>query len=214
MQHFSALFIIEPAKVPQGSLPVLFGGHMRPGPTAEPNLNPQPRYCDAPCPQTCAPACYDWCCYPSVAAPTPPMQIMMMPVTNAPQPAMPPTPGPLQYPMNYLGPGDACSPLPCAAKKTEVTNTTAPVENKNVNDTVKMSQNGASSTEAGLQNISSMNNATVTDNNRKGNENQIVENVTNSTQKGVPAKAFASLPQKKHEIKNHHTSKKAKKSKV
>lgn len=51
---------------------VLYGGHMRPGPPAEQIPNPEPRYCEAPCPQTCAPGCYDWCCYPAVLPPTMP----------------------------------------------------------------------------------------------------------------------------------------------
>ena len=94
---------------------------MRPGPPSEILPAVAARLCDDPCPQACGPACYDWCCYPSVQEPTPSVQLVMVPVQNTPAPAMPPPPAPLQYPMNYLAPGDVtCSPQPCSAKKQEV----------------------------------------------------------------------------------------------
>jgi len=111
----------EHSQAQSAKAPMLLGGHMRPGPPAEPLYPVEARYCDAPCPQTCAPACYDWCCFPSIPAPTQPVQLMMVPVNNVPAPAQPPTPGPLQYPMNYMAPLDAsCALLPCSAKKNNV----------------------------------------------------------------------------------------------
>ena len=55
-----------------GVSPIVQGGHPHPGPPPEINyLPPEPRYCNAPCPQECAPACMDWCCFPAIQPPPP-----------------------------------------------------------------------------------------------------------------------------------------------
>eukprot|EP00794_Sanderia_malayensis_P003040 gene3040-3501_t len=74
-----------------GTSPIVLGGHPHPGPPAEIDLMPaQPRACDAPCPVECAPACMEWCCFPSIQAPPP------VPAS--------PAPAPLPYgPMAYNG---------------------------------------------------------------------------------------------------------------
>jgi len=90
---------------------------MLPGPPAEVNPFPEPRYCEAPCPQECAPACYDWCCFPSIQAPTPKMTLAMVPAggqvlkpCGSDSPCAQaaggnnPAPAPLPYPMNYITP--------------------------------------------------------------------------------------------------------------
>ena len=138
----SALFIIAPSQ--PAKPPVLRGGHMRPGPTAESNMNPEPRFCEEPCPQTCAPACYDWCCYPAVQTPTQPVQLMLVPVANAP--AAPPVAAPLPYPINYMTPADtSCSPQPCSAKKHEVASLINPDKKETVNNSTILQNNITSS---------------------------------------------------------------------
>ena len=55
-----------------GVSPVVQGGHPHPGPPPEISfIPPEPRYCQAPCAQECAPACMDWCCYPAIQPPPP-----------------------------------------------------------------------------------------------------------------------------------------------
>ena len=61
----------------------------------------EPRYCDAPCPQECAPACMEWCCFPAIQAPPP-------------APAMP-VPAPLPYgPNSFNGIAGLPQPMPPA----------------------------------------------------------------------------------------------------
>ena len=120
MKFCSLRFTEEPPKVPPGNLPVLLGGHMRPGPPSEPNWFPEPRYCEAPCPQECAPACYEWCCFNSIQPPQPPVQIMMVPVPNQLNMQLR-APSPLPYPMQLSAGGAmACPQMPCSSKKTQV----------------------------------------------------------------------------------------------
>lgn len=68
-----------------GTAPIVLGGHPHPGPPAEYDLTPHmPRQCDEPCSVECAPACMDWCCFPSIQAPPP-------------APVAGPVPAPLPY---------------------------------------------------------------------------------------------------------------------
>jgi len=87
---------------------------MRPGPPAEQIPNPEPRYCEAPCPQSCAPACYDWCCYPAILPPTQPVKIVMVK-----KPLNAGTPPPPQQPPPQNAP---CMFSPCLSKKDIVAN--------------------------------------------------------------------------------------------
>ena len=71
--------------------PIVQGGHPHPGPPPEISyLPPEPRYCEAPCPQECAPACMEWCCFPAIQPPPPVAAV--------------PAPAPLPYgPNSYNG---------------------------------------------------------------------------------------------------------------
>ena len=108
---------------------------MRPGPPSETIPNPAPRFCEGNCPQECAPACYDWCCFNSVQAPMPSFTLMMVP-ENKP-PAQPAAPAPLAYPMTIPMP---CSLAPCSSKKTEVTNKTLALANVSVKNKIITNQ--------------------------------------------------------------------------
>jgi len=101
--------------------PVLLGGHMKPGPPPELNDIPlAPRYCNEPCSPMCAPACYDWCCFPSIQAPSPPMQPMLVPQKQPVLQTQQVAPAPLPYPISYIAPENQVPQPSLTTKKTKI----------------------------------------------------------------------------------------------
>jgi len=168
----------SPKLLPPNEIPVLLGGHMRPGPPSEMNMNPEPRFCEAPCSQECAPACYDWCCSPSVQVPATGAQLVMMPLPAKAVPQQQ-APSPLQYPMHEisLNSFSPCTPMPCSAKKAQVnknekakTDSVSPTINSSLTNSTNLTNtNNSASQETVVTNSLKMNETTSSQSSVKKN---------------------------------------------
>jgi len=150
---------------------------MRPGPPAEQIPNPEPRYCEEPCPQSCAPACYDWCCYPAILPPTQPVKIVMVK-----KPANPGTPQPLPpYQQQINMQNDPCMYSTCYSKKDIVANSShSDVKlNLNSNQSSSLPPSNATDLNASQSNVSSLNETAMIDGNTNTPLNSSIEKSEN-----------------------------------
>jgi len=161
---------------------------MRPGPPAEQIPNPEPRYCEDPCPQSCAPACYDWCCYPAILPPTQPVKIVMVKKpanAGSPNPPMPNAQPPPPPQVNMQT--DPCMFSSCFSKKDIVANASNydVKSNLNSNQSSSLSPSNATDLTSSRSNATSLNGAAMIDGKTEAPLNSSIEKPENLTSNAI-----------------------------